>query len=109
MPHDPTQQNPVEILAEEFAQRIRNGEHPSITDYVKQHPDHAEEIESLFPSIAMMEQLKQQKQESQEQRSVAVKTPADMPKQLGDFRILREIGRGGMGILGAAGARMPCP
>ncbi|HIA19574.1 MAG TPA: serine/threonine protein kinase [Planctomycetaceae bacterium] len=99
MAHDPSQQNPVEVLAEEFAQRIRSGEHPSITDYVKRYPDHAEEIESLFPSIAMMEQLKQQKRESQDQRSVAVKTPADMPKQLGDFRVLREIGRGGMGIV----------
>jgi len=99
MAHDPTQQNPVEVLAEEFAQRIRSGEHPSISDYVKRYPDHAEQIESLFPSIAMMEQLKQQKRESQDQRSVAVKTPADMPKQLGDFRVLREIGRGGMGIV----------
>ena len=63
MAPDPTQQNPVEVLAEEFAQRIRSGEHPSISDYVKRYPDHAEQIESLFPSIAMMEQLKQQKRE----------------------------------------------
>lgn len=94
-----SEQNPVETLADEFAKRLRRGETPSIDDYVKRYPNHADEIQSLFPSIAMMEQLKRQKKESQDRRPVTVKTPADLPKKLGDFRILREIGRGGMGIV----------
>jgi serine/threonine protein kinase len=99
MPHEHSEENPVEVLAEEFAKRIRGGEHPSINDYVSRYPDHADEIESLFPSIAMMEQLKQQKKASQDRRPSTVKPPSNMPEQLGDFRILREIGRGGMGIV----------
>ena len=99
MPHEHSEENPVEVLAEEFAKRIRSGEHPSIYDYVSRYPDHADEIESLFPSIAMMEQLKQQKKASQDRRPSTVKPPSNMPEQLGDFRILREIGRGGMGIV----------
>ena len=99
MAHDPTKQNPVEVLAEEFAQRLRNGEHPAINDYVERYPEHAAEIEELFPSVAMMEQLKQKKDQSQAQRPAPVKTPSGMAKELGDFRILREIGRGGMGIV----------
>ena len=99
MPHEHSEENPVEVLAEEFAKRIRSGEHPSIHDYVSRYPNHADEIESLFPSIAMMEQLKQQKKASQDRRPSTVKPPSNMPEQLGDFRILREIGRGGMGIV----------
>ena len=42
MPHEHSEENPVEVLAEEFAKRIRSGEHPSIHDYVSRYPDHAD-------------------------------------------------------------------
>ena len=49
-----TDQNPVDLLADEFSERLRNGETPSIEEYASQHPDLADEIRELFPSIAMM-------------------------------------------------------
>ena len=87
--------NPVEVLAEEFVARTRNGEDPNIHEYVAQHPDLATEIEALFPTVVAMEQLKA--------RKLAPTSPiipdSPHPKRLGDFRIIREIGRGGMGIV----------
>lgn len=86
--------DPFEELASEFAERQRNGEFPSVEDYAKAHPDLAEEIRDLFPTIAAMEQLKDRKAPTPKP------TLGGLPlEQLGDFRILGEIGRGGMGVV----------
>jgi hypothetical protein len=47
--------NPVEILAEEFAQRHRRGERPSFAEYIRRYPELAEEIRDLFPALVAME------------------------------------------------------
>jgi serine/threonine protein kinase/Tfp pilus assembly protein PilF len=85
--HD-TERNPLEVLAGEFA-----GEHPSVTEYVERHPQWADEIRDLFPSVVMIEQLKLQKQAAQAAAATR------KIERLGDYRIVREIGRGGMGIV----------
>ncbi len=82
----------LESLAEEFLQLLRDGKNPSVQDYVRNHPALAEEIEELFPTIQAVEGIKA----SSEQKLVTV------PKQverLGGYRIIREIGRGGMGVV----------
>jgi serine/threonine protein kinase len=89
--------DPVDVAADEFADRYRNGEYPSVTEYVDRYPDHAEELKELLPAVAMMEQLKQKEEsriDSFERQSVISGL-----QQLGDFRIIREIGHGGMGVV----------
>ncbi len=88
--------NPVEMLADEFVERFRRGERPALSEYTKQHPEWANEIRELFPLLVEMEDV----------RSFDDSSPPGLAelrnpelKQLGDFRILREIGRGGMGIV----------
>ena len=49
--------NPVELLAEEFLQRKRRGEKPTLREYLDGHPDLADEIRELFPALLMMEDL----------------------------------------------------
>jgi eukaryotic-like serine/threonine-protein kinase len=46
--------NPVELLAEEFLDRKRHGEQPTLQEYLDRHPDLAEEIRDLFPALLMM-------------------------------------------------------
>jgi hypothetical protein len=55
MPTSSGDRNPVERLAEEFAERYRRGERPSLTEYVEKYPQHADEIRELFPALVMME------------------------------------------------------
>ena len=50
------QRNPVEELAESFLRRYREGELPSITEFVARHPELAAEIRELFPALLVMEQ-----------------------------------------------------
>src|SRR5262245_30801226 len=89
--------DPIEKLADEFIGRYRRGERPSINEYAERYPELAAEIRDLFPALVAMEMLK----------------PADngtggfpigcngdgQPTRLGDYLILREIGRGAMGVV----------
>ena len=49
--------NPVEVLAEEFLDRNRRGEAVTPEEYAQAHPELADEILALFPSLLMMEDL----------------------------------------------------
>lgn len=89
--------DPVDIAADEFVERYRNGEYPSVTEYVQRFPAQAEELKELLPAVAMMEQLKR-KEESRID-SFERQSAISGLQQLGDFRIIREIGHGGMGVV----------
>jgi serine/threonine protein kinase len=82
--------DPVDVLAEEFADRLRRGEHPSVGDFAAAHPDHAAELRELLPAVAQMELLKRFRHPAAE---------PSLPERFGDFRIVRELGRGGMGVV----------
>lgn len=97
--HEVTDRNPVDALADEFAARIRNGEQPSIDEFVQRLPEYEAAIRVLFPSIAMMERVSHQEHAESRLEQQTVRLTGAVPQTLGDFRILREIGRGGMGIV----------
>lgn len=85
----------IDELAEEFAARYRRGEHPSLQEYVDRYPELADDIRELLPALAEVEQVKAEFRPSPEN------VPATAPplQQIGDFRIIREVGRGGMGVV----------
>ncbi|MCP5068102.1 MAG: serine/threonine protein kinase [bacterium] len=95
---DEERRNPVEALAEEFIARTRCGESPSIEEYVRRHPEHAAEIEALFPAALLVERMKTG---AAWPSSPAAPTRPPMPaiKRLGDYHIVRELGCGGMGMV----------
>jgi eukaryotic-like serine/threonine-protein kinase len=87
---------PVEMLASEYLDALRGGRSPSIEEYVGRYPDHADELRDLLPLVAAMEEWKADKHLDA--------APPRLPEsfnihRLGDCRILREIGRGGMGVV----------
>lgn len=95
MPVDnPQQTREIDALAQEFTRRCRRGEQPSIDEYVAAHPDLADAIEELFPAIVAMEQLK-----TPADCSVGKAAAIEKMQRIGEFRLVREIGRGGMGIV----------
>src|SRR3954447_15588841 len=90
---------PVDRLAEEFLARHRLGERPAIAEYIERHPEWADEIREVFPALVMMERLKPTPDDLTGSNSGASAGSAPAVKRLGDYRILREVGRGGMGVV----------
>jgi serine/threonine protein kinase len=93
-----TTTNLVDELAEEFARRLRSGEQPSVDEFAARHPELADEIRSVLTAVAIMEQLKPHRDEI---HSAAARqpSPSGPAVRVGEFRIVREVGRGGMGIV----------
>lgn len=85
-------QSPVDRLAEEFLGRHRRGERPSVAEYVERHPEWADQIREVFPALVMMERLKPTPDELAGGRGGA----APASRRLGDYRIIREVGRGAL-------------
>ena len=87
------ERDPLDVVAEEFAERCRSGEQPSLSEYLTRYPQWADALRELLPAAAMMEELRRHKRGG---RAVA---DCEAIEHLGDYRIVREIGRGGMGIV----------
>jgi serine/threonine protein kinase/tetratricopeptide (TPR) repeat protein len=90
------ERDPLEVLAADYMERLRQGQSPSIEEYTAQHPDLAGEIRELFPTIAVTERLKARQARSSDGRATLGSARLE---RLGDFRLIREIGRGGMGVV----------
>jgi serine/threonine protein kinase len=98
---EPPSRETVEQLAEKFVERYRQGERPPLREYLEQYPQHASEIRRLFPALVVMEEVAPCSETGAEDVAAsALPDPRlEQPEQLGDYRILREIGRGGMGVV----------
>src|SRR5262249_38581452 len=88
--------NPVEELAEEFLARYRRGERPAISEYTEAHPELADEIRDLFPALMMMEEAGPREGGP---CGGAVTADGRALERLGDYCIIREVARGGMGVV----------
>src|SRR5262249_21641823 len=75
----------------------RRGEHPPLSEYTDRHPDLAADIRALFPALVQLEKLKPGADPTGAFEPPATATDGTRRERLGDYRLLREVGRGGMG------------
>src|SRR5262249_62328833 len=94
-----SQPNRVEALADEFLECRRKGERPKIADYTAMYPELAEEIRAFFPALLLVEDLTPPAGDVTGPATAAGLGPGIAGDRLGDYRILREVGRGGMGVV----------
>ena len=92
------QYNLLDQLAEEFAERFRRGERPALEEYTDRYPELADEIRELFPAMVKVEQVDEGQIDHESEAQVSW-TDKARSQQIGDYRILGEIGRGGMGVV----------
>jgi serine/threonine protein kinase len=96
MSSSPSGREPLEKLAEEFVARFRRGERPALAEYTDRYPELAAQIRELFPALVTMENLGSVEEAPTGPYS---HTAGPLPDRLGEYRLLREVGKGGMGVV----------
>ncbi|MBT6494947.1 MAG: protein kinase [Planctomycetaceae bacterium] len=89
----------VDELAEEFAERLKRGESPSVCEYTQGHPEYADEIRDVLSSVVMIERVAKRREQDRLARKSRPRMAFPDPEQLGDYRIVRRVGHGGMGLV----------
>src|SRR5262245_9424927 len=84
----------VAQLADEFLEALARGERPDADAYARRHPAHEAVVRQVLASLELI------------RLSSAGSSPGTSPADeaealgcLGDFRLVRPVGRGGMGVV----------
>lgn len=84
----------LDDLAEEFTRSVRRGEHPSVEEYLQRAPHVADALRLLLETVTFLEATRRELESSEEHED-----HQPLPASLGEYRLIRELGRGGMGIV----------
>ena len=83
----------IEKLVDQFVEQLRAGQNPTVSEYKQKHPQLAGEIDELFPMLLDLED----RHETSTGKSSRLEI--EIPERLGEYIIIRELGRGGMGVV----------
>lgn len=96
--HNPSAADAFGLIADEFVNAIRQGKEPTVEEFAQRYPEHADEIREVLPALVMIEKAKDS-DAPRPRRQPDDSASAPPIKQLGDYQILREVARGGMGVV----------
>jgi serine/threonine protein kinase/tetratricopeptide (TPR) repeat protein len=85
-------------VAEKVTACLREGREPDIEALVAEHPQAATQIRQLVPALTVLHQLGRETEAATGARPPSTTDPR-AGGMLGDYRIIREIGCGGMGVV----------
>jgi hypothetical protein len=55
---DPSSADPLGEIANEFVEAFRQGQRPSVEEFARRHPDHADDIREMLPALVLLEKAK---------------------------------------------------
>jgi WD40 repeat protein/serine/threonine protein kinase len=96
--YDLSAADPFGAIADEFVEAFRQGRRPSVEEFARRYPEHADAIRDMLPALVLMEKAKSAEVSAGQRRFAQVAAAVPL-RQLGDYQILREVGRGGMGVV----------
>jgi serine/threonine protein kinase len=83
---DGTEQVRVGQIANEFTDRLHRGERPDVEEYVQRHPELAVELRGVLGALLAL-------------RPPLPPQPPPLAGLPGDYRVVRQLGQGGMGVV----------
>jgi tetratricopeptide (TPR) repeat protein len=86
----------VAELLDQFIERIQNGWPADPLAFAAEHPEHAEALLAILPAAAAVVALREPSLVERVRPGHPFHLDSD---RLGDYRIIREVGRGGMGVV----------
>jgi hypothetical protein len=97
-PSEKTDQILADLVAE-MIDRIHAGQSVDLTEYIARCPEKAEQIQGLLPALELLNGLASSVGSGKVASGRSGTTAEVLSGTLGDFRLLREVGRGGMGVV----------
>jgi serine/threonine protein kinase/Flp pilus assembly protein TadD len=93
------QESQLAVVVEEYLAALEAGQKPDPAEFVARYPDIANELGKCLDGLELVHRVGPQLTSATHSPNVVVADPAGTVATLGDFRIVREIGRGGMGVV----------
>ncbi len=97
--HSSTRDQLLACVVGQYARRLQDGAPRDVEQFIREHPEHAEELQRFFPTIEAMAQFRLSLRDNSAIATQTTSSPTAAMGVLGDYRIIREVGRGGMGIV----------
>jgi serine/threonine-protein kinase len=105
--HGATRDERLAALLAELTQQLQGGPPPDLAPILRQHPDLADELGPLWAAVLVAEELgRGQRSDKVTLTPASGEPPRDvrtgagsLPRPFGDYELLEECGRGGMGIV----------
>ncbi len=86
----------LDSIVSQYVSDVRDGSAPDVETIYAAHPDLAEELRELLPLVARLERWGTAKEVECVRQSLPIHFPL---RELGEYRLIRELGRGGMGVV----------
>jgi serine/threonine protein kinase len=91
---DPAVEALVTEVADQFVERLKAGEQPDVEEYARRYPENATVLRQVLTALQIVRLCG-----SAGAAEGKLTSASGMENCLGDYRLLREVGRGGMGVV----------